>query len=360
MADSTRQLEFGLIRQTPLAPRFPTTRYQGSKRRLVEWIWDSVKQVSFDTALDVFGGTGAVAYRLKQAGKQVTYNDILAFNHAIGLALIENNDIRLDDGEVEQLLKRDGSAEYGQFIADTFEGIYFTPAENEWLDTIIQNINRQLDNSYKRAVALFALYQACMVKRPYNLFHRKNLYIREANVERSFGNKRTWDTPFEDHYIKFVTEANAAIFDNGRLNTSLNIDALSISPQYDLVYIDPPYVNRQGVSVNYHEFYHFLEGLTLNDRWESLIDFKSKHRRLMPQPSPWNDKDRIHEAFRDLFAHFADSILVVSYRSDGIPSREELVAMLRKHKRTVVQAALPQQYALSKNTSSRELLLIGI
>jgi hypothetical protein len=28
--------------------------------------------LSFDTALDAFGGTGAVAYRLKQVGKSVT------------------------------------------------------------------------------------------------------------------------------------------------------------------------------------------------------------------------------------------------------------------------------------------------
>ena len=81
---------------------------------------------------------------------------------------------------------------------------------------------------------------------------------------------------------------------------------------------------------------------------------------MVHHPSPWIDKDRIHAAFADLFAHYADSILVVSYRSDGIPTREELVTLLGQHKRTVVQAALPQQYVLSKNATSRELLLIGV
>jgi len=341
-------------------PVFPTTRYQGSKRRLADWIGESVKSLTFDSVLDAFGGTGAVAYRFKQAGKQVTYNDHLAFNHQIGLALIENARETLSDRAIDLLAQRDPDYAYREFVATTFQDIYFTDAENRWLDTVVQNISRLLPNPYQRAIALFALFQSCLVKRPYNLFHRKNLYIREADVERSFGNKTTWDTPFEDHFRKFVAEANAAVFDNQRQNRALQEDVLALPADHDLVYIDPPYMSRSGVSVDYHHFYHFLEGLTAYDQWGALIDFESKHRRLKSQPSDWHDRNRINSAFAALFDKFSRSNLVVSYRSDGIPSREELVAMLQKHKRTVVQAALPQQYALSKNTNSKELLLIGV
>lgn len=61
-------------------PIFPSTRFQGSKLKIVDWIWDSIKDLRFKTALDAFGGTGSVAYMLKQKGKKVTYNDILTFN----------------------------------------------------------------------------------------------------------------------------------------------------------------------------------------------------------------------------------------------------------------------------------------
>jgi adenine-specific DNA methylase len=67
---------------------FPSTRYQGSKRALTDWIWEQVCHLPFQTVLDVFGGTGAVSHAFKNAGKQVSYNDALAFNHSIGLALI--------------------------------------------------------------------------------------------------------------------------------------------------------------------------------------------------------------------------------------------------------------------------------
>jgi len=30
---------------------------------------------------------------------------------------------------------------------------------------------------------------------------------------------------------------------------------------YDLIYLDPPYLNSKGVGVDYSDFYNFLEGL---------------------------------------------------------------------------------------------------
>lgn len=41
---------------------FPSTRYQGSKAKFTEWIWFELSNLDFSTALDAFGGTGAVAY----------------------------------------------------------------------------------------------------------------------------------------------------------------------------------------------------------------------------------------------------------------------------------------------------------
>jgi len=61
----------------------PKTRYQGSKRKLLNWIWDKIGGLAFDSSLDLFGGTGCVAYHLKAAGKQVTYNDYLKCNQLI-------------------------------------------------------------------------------------------------------------------------------------------------------------------------------------------------------------------------------------------------------------------------------------
>lgn len=342
-----------------IVARFPSTRYQGSKAKLADWIWEQIAYLDFSTCLDAFGGTGAVAYRLKQEGKSVTYNDVLHFNYHIGKAIIENSQVRLDSIEVEGLLQPHPDMTYPGFIQDTFFDIYFTNDENAWIDRTITNI-RRLANPYKFALAFFALCQACMIKRPYNLFHRKNLYMRLADVERTFGNKASWDKSFDDWFIVFAQEGNQAVFDNGQSNYALNVDALDVSGQFDLVYIDTPYISRKGIAVDYHAFYHFLEGLTMYDDWGHNIDQDTKHRRLKPQPNPWTDKKQIHKAFDQLFSRYKDSILVVSYRSDGIPSESELISLLKRYKHRVqVEHFGHYQYVLSTNSRSKEILLIG-
>lgn len=342
-----------------LTAQFPSTRYQGSKAKLVDWIWGQIGDLDFSTCLDAFGGTGAVAYRLKQEGKAVTYNDILRFNYQFGLALIENSETKLAPEEIEWLLTRHKEISYPTFVQETFQDIYFTDDENAWIDQTITNI-RQLSDPYKFALAFFALCQACIIKRPYNLFHRKNLYIRFADVERSFGNKTTWDTPFEEWFRSFAEEANNAVFNNSQHNCAINSDILAISDEHDLVYIDPPYLSAQGVGVDYWEFYHFLEGLTMYDEWKEHIDFKSKHHRLKRRASEWTNKQLIGSAFEKVFQKSQNSIIVVSYRSDGIPSIEELVALLQKYKRNVrVEQYGQYRYVLSANEETQEMLLIG-
>lgn len=342
-----------------LTAEFPSTRYQGSKAKLANWIWAQIADLDFMTCLDAFGGTGAVAYRLKQADKIVTYNDLLRFNYYIGTALIENSHVRLSPEEIDWVLTRHPDVIYPCFIQDSFADVYFTDKENAWIDQTITNI-RQLDNPYKFALSFFALCQSCIIKRPYNLFHRKNLYLRFAEVERSFGNKTTWDRAFDEWFRAFAAEANRGVFDNGQQNRALNLNAVEVPGAYELVYIDPPYISGSGVGVDYYGFYHFLEGLTMYDEWGHHIDLHSKHRRLKPRPSDWTNKRCIHRAFERLFERYQHSILVVSYRSDGIPTETELASLLKKYKRRIrVEHFGHYKYVLSTNARSKEILLIG-
>ncbi len=72
------------------------------------------------------------------------------------------------------------------------------------------------------------------------------------------------------------------------------------------------------------DFYHFLEGIVNYSEWDKMIDYKTKHRRPKNGRSVWCDKNKIYDAFNKLFKKFQDSILVVSYRPDRIPSIDEL------------------------------------
>lgn len=342
-----------------ISPEYPPTRYQGSKYKLLDWIWSNIENIDFDNALDVFGGTGSVSYLFKSRGKEVTYNDILKSNYLTGLALIENKETRLAESDLEFLLRKHDHVSYNNIVESLFKEIYFTDDENKLIDIMVQNIPL-LENKYKKALAYYLLFQSCIIKRPYNLFHRKNLYMRFADVKRGFGNKVTWDTSFETHLRKFFKLANNAVFDNYRNNQSINKDVFNLDNSYDLVYIDTPYINKKGVGVDYYWFYHFLEGLADYNNWEKRIDFTSKHRRLKPIKSVWTDKNKINESFDRLFDKFKRSKIVVSYRNDGIPDENTLRAILRNHKNAIELIHFGKyKYVLSTNHDSKEILLIG-
>lgn len=275
----------------------------------------------------------------------------------VGLAIIENSKTTLGNDDVDSILEKHAKIKYPTFIYDTFHDIYFTDEENKWLDVVVTNIG-QIKDKYKQALVYYALFQACIIKRPYNLFHRKNLYIRTAEVERSFGNKKTWDTPFEDHFRKFVEEGNNAVFYNGRQNEAIHADVFDLDVKADLVYIDTPYISAKGIGVNYFDFYHFLEGIVCYEQWPYLIDEKSKHKKIRNGKSEWCNKGEIHQAFEKLFKKFKDSIMVVSYRDNGTPAIAELVEMLRRYKTSIEVQHLDYKYVLSSG-DSKEVIIVA-
>jgi adenine-specific DNA-methyltransferase len=352
---------------------FPTTRYQGSKKKILPWIYENLKTLDFHTVLDGFGGTGSVSYLFKKMGKEVVYNDILNFNYLIGKALIENSHITLNEYDINYVLSKSEQFNYKSTIRDTFKNIYYLDHENDWIDFVVGNIinmNTYKTNelTYKRTLAYYALFQACLIKRPFNLFHRKNLNIRTKDVVRNFGNKTTWEKSFETHFIKFCRELNRTIFDSNVKCKSLNKPIQNIDPYgYDLVYLDPPYIKRKNKNEtsNYFKCYHFLEGLTKYNSWLDEIDFTSRNLHLQDKSSEnLLTEKNAQEFFDEIICKFRKSQIVMSYKANGKPTIQTLVKIMKKYKRKVYTVSQPYKYALNKTNNetnkNREYLIIGI
>src|SRR5262245_48313860 len=96
---------------------FPTTRYRGSKRKILPWIWTKVKDLSFDNVLDLFGGTGLVSLLFKRMGKEVIYNDYLYYNYLSAVALIQNNSIKFTEEDLNFILSDHDHVKSDNFIA---------------------------------------------------------------------------------------------------------------------------------------------------------------------------------------------------------------------------------------------------
>jgi adenine-specific DNA-methyltransferase len=351
---------------------FPTTRYQGSKRKIVNWIYKNIRDLEFETVLDTCGGPGTVSYLFKKMNKTVTYNDKLAFNYQIGKAIIENNEIILNETDIHNLLAANTEGDLG-FIQKTFQGYYYNDNENQWLDNLVCSIyqmntynNEVLE--YKKAIAYYALFQACLTKRPFNMFHRKNLYIRTNDVERNFGNKITWERNFAEQFKIFTKEANNAIFNSGKRCIATNLSVFEMEKtDYDLVYIDPPYISKNGKNetADYLKCYHFLEGMTNYDGWEERIDYETKNLRFKDLSEQNNFKmSTIYSSLETIMEKFQNSILVLSYKKGGVPSIEELKKLIGKYKKLVYTRSMHYKYALNKQNGdakkNREVLIIGL
>lgn len=116
----------------PLISSFPKTRYYGSKRRLLDWIYHALKDLPFNSVLDGFGGTSSVSLLFKMMGKEVTFHDGLLCNTIAAQALLADKLPFADIGEAHSFI--DGIKPHRGFISKTFVGMYYTDKENRWLD----------------------------------------------------------------------------------------------------------------------------------------------------------------------------------------------------------------------------------
>jgi len=307
------------LRGKRLLEHFPGTRYMGSKYRVLPFIWQCVNDLDFSSVLDAFSGSGAVSYMFKQYGKQVVSNDFLHFAYHFARAIIENSDVRLDDDDVEKLIQPNSNA--GAFIADTFKGLYYSDEENAFLDSLRANIELLAD-PYKKSLALAAISRACMKRRPRGIF----TYVGD----RYDDGRRDLRISLQQHFLENVQAFNAAVFRNGQDNLAFNCDVFDLDVGGDLVYLDPPYYTPHSDN-DYTRRYHFVEGLVR--QWQGLqIQHRTKTKKFKRYPTPFISKDTVHPAFDQLFAKFQNSILVISYSSNSIPEKGELVAMLKKYK----------------------------
>lgn len=344
----------------------PRTRYQGSKLKLVDKIVAFAKELlpHFDSILDVFGGTGILSLYLQQQGKHIIYNDIMKYNGHVARALLNSDDV--SDTEIDDIFKRHDGIEYTSFIANTFTGIYFTDIENEQLDMALQNIQMST-NSHKRDVLMYLLCQACLIKRPYNLFHRKNLEMRLKNVNRSFGNKVSWDTPFATHMHKFnkelqsVKKVSNTVIRNSKVLSLSYVEFESHHDEWnkvDTVYLDPPYFKRDKPNRDYLDYYHFLEGMSMYNDWSVMVDTKAINRCFLSEQATKYTIQSSRDMFMTCIRVFSSKNIIISYRKDGFPSIEWIVKELYKYKTNVVVHEVDYKYALSKK-DVKEVVMIA-
>ena len=314
--------------------KFPTTRYMGSKQKLLENIWNVASQFKFNSVLDLFAGSGVVSYMFKTQGKQVFSNDYMAFSATMSEALIENNTQTLTMNDMNILLAENSNVD--RFVSTTFKDLYFVNEDNEFIDLIRTNIQR-LSNKKKKALAMSAIIRACMKKRARGIFTYVGLDSRYDDGRRDL------NLSLRQHFLEAVDIFNQAVFNNRQDNKAKNGDAMDNKMKADLVYIDPPYYSPLSDN-EYVRRYHFVEGLAKS--WKDVdIQWHTKTKKIKSYPTPFSSQIGAKEAFDILFKKHKDSILMVSYSSNSLPTKEEILGLLSKYKSNVDVVEINHRYS---------------
>lgn len=330
---------------------YPPTRYMGSKEKLLPYIQDVANQFQFDSALDLFAGSGIVGYLFKTMGKQVFSNDYMAMSAIFSKAMVENNRHTLTEKEIEKLFVPNPKA--SRFVQDTYSGLYYTDNENAVIDLVRSNI-KKLPNRQKRAIAMSALIRACLKKRARGIFTYTGLRYDDGRADLRMS--------MEKQIRNAARLINAAVFDNGQQNRARQGDAMTTRFKADLVYIDPPYYSPLSDN-EYVRRYHFVEGLARN--WEGVdMQWHTKTKKFKSYPTPFSSRSGAADAFDKLFRNFRDSILLVSYSSNSQPTREEIISLMSKYKRHVDVIDIDYRYSFGNQKNDirnevQEYLFVG-
>lgn len=352
--DENKKLKSKKEKETDQMRKYPATRFMGSKMKLTDDIWNAVKDFKFQSVIDLFSGSGAVSYMFKSHGKKVISNDYMSMSATFTKAMVENRSVTLSEDDLKFLLEDHHGNDH--FVEETFNGLYYSDEDNRTIDRIRNGI-KLLDNEYARAIAMTALIRACLKKRPRGIF--------TYTGNRYNDGRRDLQISFEQQFKEAAEAVNAAVFDNGMQNISFCGDSMNTDfGKADLVYIDPPYFSPHSDN-EYVRRYHFVEGLARD--WKGVeIQENTKTKKFKSYPTPFSRKESTYEAFNKIFEKYRDSILLVSYSSNSIPTEKEMIEIMKKYKDNVSVIPIDYTYsfgnqkeAKTHRNSVKEFLFIG-
>ena len=295
---------------------------------------------------------------LLQMRKDVTFHDCFSFNQVSARALLTNRASPISRHEFKLMLESVKSR--NGFISKTFQGMFYPDEENQWLDGL-QHLIRSGISGSEADVVRYCAYQACLQKRPFNMFHRPNLHLRTSkNVSRTFGNLTTWQRPFSELMLRSYDELSVTRERLARPAKVLKpMRLLRLPTGFDLVYLDPPYL-KSSKNETYLRRYHFLEGFTKPLDWPGLVDESSPIKSFLEPylPEDWENPKSSVLMLEKMVSRHNQSIVVLSYLSGGAPSVDEVKLIFRRNFSRYKLHKLSFNYALSHRPVN-ELLFIG-
>lgn len=327
---------------------YPKINYIGNKNKLTDWIVFNFP-VANGTVLDLFCGGCSVSYALKENGYRVLSNDALYSNYVIAKAIIENNNILLDEKDFDfNISDRKITKKYEEIIF--LENRLYFPYEVKELAELICKSDKLLD--YKKYLFLALIRRAMIRKIPYSRMNVPwNQIVKLRNEDYSYEKykrRRAYhNLPFINHIYDNLDNYNNSIFDNHQYNKAYNYDAFdmldNLNEKVDVIYMDPPYPATMN---KYGDFYGLYDSIF--NRELNYINFSENNKFL--------------ENLEKLVIKCVNktSYIVISDNNKTKPSVNEISNMLKKYGKVEIKEKKHQYKVTNKENKNAtiEVLII--
>ena len=302
-------------------------RYIGSKRQLLSKIESVIldNQCKGNILCDIFAGTGSVGEFFK-SNYQIISNDFLYFSYCIQRAKIGNNGIPkfsrfikkykknpLDVLDNISTIEVDPSKLFIKNNYSDFGGRNYLSTKNA---EQIDKWRISIDNWFKQGDLNEDEYYylvACVVETvPFY-----------SNISGTYGAfLKTWDR----RALKPIKLVRLEVLSNNKENTCYNEngDELIKKIKGDILYIDPPYNERQ-----YLPNYHLLETVAKYDY--PTIKGVTGIREYKSQKSAWCNAKTALSSLDAMVKNAKFKYIILSYNTDGIMKEQDIINTMKKY-----------------------------
>lgn len=304
-------------------------RFIGSKTLLLKNIEEVINEniSKAEVFCDIFSGTATVANYFKKNFKIIS-NDLLFFSYAIQRAIIGQNKVpkfdkipritnpinyfnNLSEQKLEKLSAK--KRFFQNHYAPTGNRMYITDENALRIDFARNKIEEWHKKKYINDDDYFYLLASIVEGIPY-----------VSNISGTYGAfHKKWD---KRAFKKFELKP-LEIYDNKKKNKCYNADGLELIKKIsgDILYIDPPYNERQYISN-----YHLLETAARYDN--PIIKGITGQRECSEnEKSNFCIKNKMYGSLEELIKNAKFSHIILSYSTDGLMEINNIEKLLKKY-----------------------------
>lgn len=333
-------LDRGSFALSSQVDKFPSTRFMGSKEKLLGPLWQEIGKFSPRSVLDLCSGSGVVSYMLKSQGCRVISNDYMKMATTIAEATVANSRETLTETDIERLFS---FSKTGAFIWETYGEIYYSKSDIAFLDNMVLAIEEL--SEAKRSIAMAALIRSCIKRRPRGIF--------TYTGHRYDDGRKDLQLSLQEHFVNAVAQINEAVFDNGQENEVCSVDLSHDLPDVsvDVVYLDPPYFSPLSDN-EYVRRYHFTEAMARN--WKGVeIQEETKTKKIRNYPSPFKSEIGCMRAIGEILDFYKNSAVVISYSSNSLPTSGSMLSLLKRHGRKASVVEVDHRYCFANQSVTK-------